>query len=68
MESSIFLAVCLLVPTALVVYGYVSTLRIRRFPGPPGIPIIGNIVPRENPWSTLKKWSKEYGTYLFDRS
>lgn len=67
MESSVLLAALLLVPTALVVLSYALSFRGPNFPGPKGIPIIGNIVPREDPWSTLKKWSKEFGMYLYIR-
>jgi hypothetical protein len=34
-------------------------------PGPPGLPIIGNIldVPNEEPWLTYSHWAKEYGAW-----
>jgi hypothetical protein len=37
-------------------------------PGPPGIPIAGNLpdVPSEKEWLTYTKWRETYGTYASD--
>ncbi|KAH8100404.1 cytochrome P450 [Cristinia sonorae] len=61
-DSATLLAVALLLPTSLLVFSYALAAYSRPpFPGPKGIPFVGNIVPREDPWSTLRKWSKQYG-------
>jgi len=33
-------------------------------PGPPGYPVIGNIldIPKEAPWEQYDEWAKQYGT------
>lgn len=36
-------------------------------PGPPGYPIIGNLlgIPTEDKWKVYKQWARELGTYTF---
>ena len=46
---------------AIVVALYGNKPRGKALPGPPGIPIIGNILPLEQPWKAIHEYSKLYG-------
>lgn len=39
----------------------------RRPPGPPGLPLIGNVlsIPKDNQWIVWDRWRKAYGLWLF---
>lgn len=39
-------------------------------PGPPPLPIIGNVlgISPEEPWASYTRWGKTYGRYLFASS
>lgn len=38
--------------------------RLRYPPGPPGLPLLGNLfdIPQRKPWVTYAQWGKQFGT------
>ncbi|KAJ3724070.1 cytochrome P450 [Lentinula raphanica] len=47
----------------------IKTIRLRSKlpPGPPGLPILGNVLqlPRSQPWLTFDNWTKQYGPIFY---
>jgi cytochrome P450 len=52
--------------TFLIIFLYVKRQRLPLPPGPPPIPIIGNLhqIPKQNPWRTYQEWHKKYGPII----
>lgn len=64
MLPSVVLVSILALAVALPVLRYAARRRYSRFPpGPPGYPIIGNILdmPTSHEWRTFSQWSEEWG-------
>ena len=59
-------ALCLFLLPRLV-SSYRARRRGRRLPGPPGLPIVGNVrdlpAPHECPWLKYHEWCREYSEY-----
>lgn len=49
---------------ALLVFAVLRNQKARRLlpPGPPGLPLIGNVldVPKKEAWLTYQQWSRDY--------
>lgn len=67
-EASPFTEVTLIIGGILLSYGFYRLLKVGSRPkgippGPPTIPILGNLhqIPKENAWLQYQKWAKEYG-------
>ena len=60
-------ALCLFLLPRLV-SSYRARRRGRRLPGPPGLPIVGNVrdlpAPHESPWLKYHEWCREYSECL----
>ncbi|KAG0143260.1 hypothetical protein CROQUDRAFT_192585 [Cronartium quercuum f. sp. fusiforme G11] len=84
MESSQVISIGLLITiiTSLVLYYRPRFLFIthqnnpslrfnsaRSLPGPPGLPVVGNLlqIPRERPWIKMTEWAKKYGLSFINR-
>lgn len=56
-------------PICIAVLAILLALRRRKsrgpgLPGPPQIPIIGNILPQQQPWEAIRQYSMKYGEYF----
>lgn len=49
--------------TAVVYHRIRRASNLPRPPGPPGLPLIGNLldIPKEYSWVTYREWSRQYG-------
>ncbi|KAH8103831.1 cytochrome P450 [Cristinia sonorae] len=41
-----------------------TSCRWPRPPGPPGLPLIGNILPKQYPWEAIRRWGHTYGPLI----
>ncbi len=64
MVQPVVIALLLVIPF-LIVYRRFARRAQHLPPGPPGLPLIGNVrdipSPQEYPWLTYHKWCREYG-------
>ncbi|KAJ7075856.1 cytochrome P450 [Mycena belliarum] len=65
--ASILVASVLIVILTLVWYPAQSGSPPNTFPGPPRLPLVGNLlqVPKKHPWKTFAEWKKTYGDIVF---
>lgn len=50
----------------IVNYLWVTITKKKRFPGPPAIPFLGNVLqlPKQTAWVQFAEWSRKYGQYI----
>ncbi|KIY45976.1 cytochrome P450 [Fistulina hepatica ATCC 64428] len=65
-SASLFPAGLLILAAVLVVYAR-TRKELPLPPGPPSLPVVGNIVrvPAEKAWETLAQWTNQYGDLVF---
>ena len=63
MDDKLVLSVGLTVVLILLTALRRRSSRVPPPPGPPGIPILGNILPKDQPWEAMRQYAMQYGEH-----